>query len=205
MLHEVAFIVYVSCFFLYRLLLYYWTCKPRSCRLTLREEVYSHWVEERLTGKGNDVFIGIHALRNLIMANSVFVSALLILLGIIIGFYQEDSFNANQTFFGLEGVSLGLVQVITNVGIIFICLYHFIMTIRLAARTSILLTSNPGKTEGGVDLTKETFLSAQRDWMHGIRGIFYMIAAIAWVLNPVFFLLVTIAITVYILLKDLRV
>jgi uncharacterized membrane protein len=148
----------------------------------------------------NDVLPGVQALRNMIMANSIFISGILIFLGLITDSFVNE-WNDAQIFFGIP--SLGLVKISLQIGTIFFCLFSFIMAVWHIARTSLLITSNPKEINvgemDGVELTIKSFKSGQRYWMAGIRGIFFMIAAITWLLNPLMMMIMVIVFTLYLI------
>jgi uncharacterized membrane protein len=84
-------------------------------------------------------------------------------------------------------------------------LFNFILSIRYATRLSILITGKPDDFSigeiGGINVTKQTLVSAQTHWTLGVRGLFFLAASFFWFINGVLFLIITIAITIYLLLS----
>ena len=207
MLDEIGFTVFIGCVILYIVLFFFWKHNQKPCKMMVRERLFGKWVEERLKSE-RDLLVAVQSLRNIIMAISVFISAFLILLGIIIGFLQGPALMEPPFFFGIDGFSTLFVKLLADIIGIFLCVFFFIMAIRMAARTSLLLGSNPTdiSCEGvsGLQYTKDTFKSAQNYWMFGIRGTFYLLALNSWFLNPIFFMLVSLIVTIFIIFKDLK-
>ena len=96
-LDEIALIVFVICFFTYFILFYYSFKRSKPNKFQLYKKIYENWVESRL--KDNNALVGVQALRNFIMANSTFVSALFILLGILVSVYNTFISNEKAPLF----------------------------------------------------------------------------------------------------------
>ncbi|MBD3338171.1 MAG: DUF599 family protein [Candidatus Lokiarchaeota archaeon] len=201
MLHEIGLIFFASCFIVYFLLLYNnLRRRKKPNKFHVFRLIYINWVQTRVDD--NSSLAGVQALRNFIMANSTFVSALFILLGILVGFYNATFFD-NMSFFGLSFITVGLVQITLNLLVIVFCLFNFILSIRYTARLSILITGKPheyaiGKVKG-IEVTTKTLLSAQNHWMLGVRSLFYLIATLIWFVSPILLIVATIAVTFYLL------
>ncbi len=91
MLDELAFFSFICCLTLSIIFLFLTLNKPDS-RKGLRREILSKWVNFNLE---DNKTIAVQAIRNLLMINAAFISALLILTGILIGLYQLVFTNYN--------------------------------------------------------------------------------------------------------------
>ena len=197
---EIAFIVFICCFFSYLLLMFINLKRSKPTKFKVFGMIYENWVESRL-GEESPL-VAVQALRNFIMGNSTFVSALFILLGIILGFFG-NFLNNTSDFFGLNFISVGLAQIGLIIFLIGFSLFNFILSIRYANRLSLLITGKPltfsmGPIKGS-EITTDTLSHAQNHWSLGVRGLFYLITSLAWLINALFLLIFSIAITIYLL------
>lgn len=127
------------------------------------------------------------------------------------GFYssvipeQVDQLPPDEIFLNLQFLPIDLVLITTNVGMILFCLFNFIMAIRFATRLSLLITGKPRefftKQYEGIELTRDTLVSAQHHWSYGVRGLFYLAASLFWFVHSIRYITFTIAVTVYLLLS----
>ena len=200
-LDEFAFIIFLVCISLYIFLLIYSITQKKPSQRNVFNLIYKNWVDNRL--KDDEPLVGIQALRNFIMSNSIFITALLILLGLLIGIYSSYNFKGT-TFLGFKELSLDVAKIVLNIFMIIFCLFNFILCIRMLNRTSLLLCGNPqeysiGKYKG-LELIQKSFISAQNHWMYGIRGLFYLIATLFWLINTILFMACTIIVTLYLIL-----
>jgi len=163
--------------------------------------IYKNWVNNRL--KDENLITAIQTLRNFIMANSTFISALIILIGILIGLYSSD-FLDNSTFWGISGISVGFIQIMLNIGVASFCLINFTFSIRLINRTGLLLTGKPQEYSigniNGLEITRKAFIKAQNHWLSGVRGLFFLVGSLIWFVNAGLFIIATIGITLYLIL-----
>jgi uncharacterized membrane protein len=136
------------------------------------------------------------------MGNSTFISGLLILLGILIGFYGTEFFS-KENFFGINGLELGFIQISVNIAIIIFSLINFILSIRLIVRLTLGITGRPEsynfKDFEAKNLLKKVFISAQNHWMFGSRGLFYLVATLSWIINPYLLIIFSIILTSYLI------
>jgi uncharacterized membrane protein len=143
------------------------------------------------------------ALRNFIMGNATFISGLLILVGILVGVYNTQILSSD-IFWGIQELSVGFVQMASNLALVFFSLFNFILSIRYIVRVSLLLTGDVKNfSEGdfnGVEIAKKAFISAQNHWLFGNRGLFFIFATLSWLIDSFFFLAVTVIIMVYLVL-----
>ena len=197
-----AFIVFLTCLSIYFILFFNSLTTKRPSQRAVLNEIYRNWVSNQLNNQ--DTIVTVQAIRNFIMANSTFISALFILLSMLIGIY--DVFFVNSApFWGNEHLTLGLVKITLNIFIIVFALYNFIISIRMLSRLTILITGNPqdysmgdGKFKGK-DITKKTFVLAQNHWMFGIRSLFYLAATLVWYLDAILFIIISILVTIYLI------
>ncbi len=200
MLDEIALIIFISCIIIYiSLLTINIRKKTPSQRNTVRL-IYAHWVEERL--KDDSPIAAVQALRNFIMGNSAFISALFILLGLIVGFYSSDLFNNGGII--LLNISISLLQVSVNIFIIIFSLFNFILSLRFVTRLSLLISGNPqkyamGKIQG-IKVTEKTLISAQNHWMIGVRALFFLVPTMLWLISSIFFIIGSVIVTLYMIL-----
>jgi uncharacterized membrane protein len=202
LLDELSFFIFIACFILYFFLLYSGINKKTTSKFTVFNEIYKNWVKDRL--EDQNPLVGVQALRNFIMGNSTFVSALFILLGIVVGYYTFFVTD-NNNFFGIVGISIGLVQFTLLLFLIMFCLLNFILSIRYSSRLSLLISGKPSnyslKNIDGINVTRDTLIHAQTHWMLGFRGLFYLIVSFSWLLHPLLLIISSISITIY-LLRD---
>jgi uncharacterized membrane protein len=145
MLNEISLFVFIGCIIIYTLLLIISFNRNKPSERNAFKLIYKTWVDQRIE---DDPLVAVQSLRNVIMGASTFISGLLILLGLIIGFYNT-SFIDDTVFFGIPDLSLGLIQITTNITVIIFSLYHFILSIRLNVRTTLLITADPKKVAIG--------------------------------------------------------
>ncbi|MFO7794766.1 MAG: DUF599 family protein, partial [Promethearchaeia archaeon] len=108
MIDEIAFIFFFSCILLYSILLIIRFRRDTPFKLTIYNKIYEDWVKNRLDGSSEISTVQI--LRNMQVGNSTLISALFILLGILLGFYNT-SFLDTSAFFWIEELELGLVKI----------------------------------------------------------------------------------------------
>jgi len=201
LLDEIAFFIFLGCIIISIIMLYVSLSKP-STRKGLRRQVLKNWVQINLEEPNANT---IQTIRNQILVNSAFISALIILTGLMIGLFPLLFDNNTEFLWGIiPNFSLGLAQLITLLVVIIFSLLSFINSSRMTANLSFLMTSKPQdvKVEGvtGLALTRDAFRIAQRSWIFGVRGLFYIIAAFTWFVNPIFFIVSSVLITIYLIL-----
>ncbi|TXT53887.1 MAG: membrane protein of unknown function [Promethearchaeota archaeon] len=200
--NELSFFVFLTCFILYFILFVQALKTSKPTKVKILKLIYVNWVKSRL--EEEDPITAVQALRNFIMGNSTFVSALFILLGILVGFYSSD-LPEEDLFLNLEFLPLDLVRITANIGMILFCLFNFIMSIRYATRLSLLITGKPRefftKQYEGIELTRSTLVSAQHHWSYGVRGLFYLAACLFWFVNSILFMFISVIVTVYLLIS----
>ncbi|MHA1994556.1 MAG: DUF599 domain-containing protein [Candidatus Hodarchaeales archaeon] len=192
-----ALIVFIFCITIYSIMIIYGLKHPTTSRKGSLNLVYEKYVEERVKASP---LIAVQAVRNLIMANSAFISALLVLLGLLIAFY--DQIFSKELITGTD-ISLGFIQMVVLVLIFVFCLFNFVLAIRMLVRFTILISSSPQNFEvcgmNGLRFTKDTLISAQNHWSFGLRGLFYSITVLAWLADPRLFLIGAISVTAYLI------
>jgi len=141
------------------------------------------------------------------MVNTGFISALLVLAGLLIGLFQIAFTNTGQFFWGLiPGFTVGVAQLVLIIFTIAFSLFNFINSNRMIGNLTLMITSNPQDDEREINFVKLTFRSAQRSWMLGIRGLFYVVTVLTWIISPIILIVGTYLITVYIILvQDLAI
>ncbi|MHA1975831.1 MAG: DUF599 domain-containing protein [Candidatus Hodarchaeales archaeon] len=193
----VAFGIFVICILIYSVMLLYGLRNPSSSRKGSLNLIYEYYVDERVK---DSPLIAVQAIRNLIMANTAFISSLLVLLGLLLAFYQQIF--SNEIISG-SNISLGFIQMLVMVTIIIFCLFNFVLAIRMLVRFTLLISANPEKIEfcgiSGLRFTKDTIISAQNHWSFGLRGLFYLITVMAWLADPLLFLIGAIGVTGYLI------
>lgn len=199
MLDELALTIFIICVSIYIFLFIFTIMKKKSSQRNVVRLIYANWVEERL--KDDSLLTAVQALRNFIMGNSTFISALFILLGLLIGFYSSEFFEDGQIV--INSIEISSIQVSVNIFIIIFSLLNFILSLRFATRLSLLISGRPqqyslGKIEG-IKVTQKTFISAQNHWMLGVRGLFFLVATMLWLISSIFFIVASILITFYLI------
>lgn len=201
MLDEIGFFIFLWCILMSIFVLFISLNRPTT-RKGLRRQVLKNWVKINLEEPNANA---IQVIRNQILVNTAFISALIVLTGLMIGLFPLF-FENNEEFLWniIPGFSLGLAQLITLLVTIIFSLFGFINSSRMTANLSYLMTSKPQDVEvegvSGLALTRDAFRKAQRSWIFGIRGLFYIIAAFTWFVNHIFFIVCTVVITVYLIL-----
>lgn len=197
MIDDIALLTLGGCVALYRLLLAYRCRHPATCTRTALDQLYENWIETRL--KEAHPITGVQALRNLIMSNQIFITSLIVLLGIIVVIPSAET----TLLFGIAGLTVSIVRISTIVIAIFICVFFFTMSVRMAMRTTLLITSNPHDVHDekidGILVTKKAFNATQNHWMYGVRGVLYLISVLTWIVTPWLFLFSTVLVTVYLI------
>jgi uncharacterized membrane protein len=129
-LDEISFIIFIICFVSYFLLLYLGFKLKKPSKFNVFKKIYGNWVKERLNEESQ--LVAVQSLRNFIMGNSTFVSALFILLGIIFGFYNFFAMDG-KNFWNIRSISTGLVQFTLILFLLMFCLINFILSIRYSS------------------------------------------------------------------------
>jgi uncharacterized membrane protein len=200
MFDEFALINFLTCISIYFSLLLYSFKSSKPTKQTVFKLIYKEWVNNRL--KDDDPIVAVQTLRNFMMGNSTFISALFILLGILVGFYTTGIFE-DTLFWGSPYITVSLVKMGVNIFMIIFCLINFILSIRYITRLSLLISGKPQNYQlgkfNGKTLTQKTFISAQNHWMFGVRGLFYLFATLLWYINSIFFIIATYVVTIYLI------
>lgn len=199
MIDEIAFVVFIGCIVAYRVLFKYRCRHPDACRHTVIEELYKTWVDDRV--KEENPITAVQALRNMLMACSIFITSILILLGFLLGGLAQQ-LGDTTPFMGIDIVSAGEVRATTIAISIIFCVLCFVMAARLATRLTLIITSKPAAIDlgggmSGMNVARKTFLSMQNNWMLGIRSLFYMVGVLGWLVSAFIFMIVTVCVTVY--------
>ncbi len=126
MIDEIAFFVFSGCGLAYRLLVWYQTRHPGIYKRNVLNQLYYKWVDARIK---EDITVAVQALRNLIMACSIFITALLVFIGLLVEVFQVQLVDTTP-FLGIAPLTVGMVKVGLNTFLIFACLTCFIMSIR---------------------------------------------------------------------------
>ncbi len=203
-LDEISFFLFLGCVILYATLMLICKKTGKLYNRTSLNRIYKDWVDSRIDDLSH--LVTVQTIRNSIMSNSIFISALLLFLSIIIGLYSGDllSPELDRDFLYVgSNVPIGIVQ-ITLMGVIsIISLFYFIFSVRMLQRSQLLITANTKKRdeifESTYKIMQKSFLSAQNNWMSGIRGLYFLIPAITWFFHPIVFIIITILITLYLI------
>ncbi|MFX0067089.1 MAG: DUF599 family protein, partial [Candidatus Hermodarchaeota archaeon] len=176
-MHEIAIFIFVICVFLYGIMLLYGLKRPLTIRRGMITAIYNNWVDVILKEDGSTI-VGIQAIRNMLMGASIFISALLVLLGVLIGLYSIIG-TEEYLFLGIFTLKLSYVQIGLIILVIIFSLFNFVFSVRMAIRLTFFISAEPQKLSLGlydaVQQTKSTLISLQNHWMFGIRGLFYLV------------------------------
>jgi uncharacterized membrane protein len=201
MIDELSALIFMGCLLLYIILFIIKSQKKESSERATLNLVYKNWVQNRINDE--NLLYATQALRNFIMGNATFISGLLILVGFLVGVYNTQILSS-EPFWGFNGLTLGFVQMATNLALIFFSLFNFILSIRYIVRVSILMAgeikSFSDREFDGITVTRKAFISAQNHWLFGMRGLFFLFATLSWLIDAIFFILITIIIMVYLIL-----
>lgn len=205
-LHEWAFVVITANYLFY--LLFYKLTSHRSGNLRAElHRIYQNWVDARL--KDGDHLVSIQSIRNLLMTDSVFISALLIALGVFPSILSESWQDVEVSLFGLIHVRLVELQGFVIISILIISLLNFILSIRYYNRLNILITAYPASEERanwesvmGRNLMHSAFNRGQRHFMWGNKSFYYLIAAFTWLISSYLVIIFTCVITIVLIVMD---
>lgn len=196
----IAFFVFIISFIISIILLFFSLKNPKT-RKGSRREILKDWVANRLKGNPQD---SIQAIRNQIIVNSAFVSALLVLIGLIIGLYSSIFTDASSFFLKiLPNLTLGHTQIFSIGFCIIFSLFSFINANRMATNLTFLITSeidDESESENSLTLAQDYFRKMQRSWMLGIRGLFFLFVAITWLFHPITLIISTILVLLFVTL-----
>ncbi len=206
-LNEISLIFFLACILVYVILMYINSRKINASRYYQINEIYRHWITSRI--KDQNLIVVIQALRNIVMGNSIYASALLILLGILVGLYSGMSRSDTTFLFGIEELPISLVQISLNVFIILFCVLNFILAIRMMNRTTLLFCAFPEKdcieNNEALSLIQESFMSGQQNLLLGMRGLFFLVPALTWLIQPILFMAGSVAVIYYLVfIHDIR-
>ena len=198
---EASFFVFLFCVIAYTaMMLISRKTGKRYIRASLNK-IYKDWVDARIDDLSH--LVTVQTIRNSIMSNSIFISALLLFLSLIVGLFTGDYLGSSATFLGSVSVSVGIIQISLISIISIFALFNFIFSVRMLQRSQLLITSNTKKRNdicgNTYKLMHHSFLAAQNHWMSGIRGLFFLIPTITWLFNPIVFLITTVFITLYLI------
>jgi uncharacterized membrane protein len=183
----------------------YYSLNKEKTRKGVRRRILKNWVFQNINLKNMNA---VQAIRNLIIVNNAFISALLVLTGLLIGLYS-NIFTDTSNFFvvWIPSLNTNIVQITVFSFCIIFCLFNFINSNRMAANLTFLITTDPifdkdekEKNEQNINLIRDTFRISQRSWMLGVRGIFYLIATLTWLLHPIALIVSSVLITIYVIL-----
>ncbi|MBN2152768.1 MAG: DUF599 domain-containing protein [Candidatus Lokiarchaeota archaeon] len=207
MIDEIAFLTLVVTititFFLYR----HRHKHPGVCSRVVIDDLYANWVEERL--KEPNPITAVQALRNLLQACSIFITATLILLGLLVAPFIELLEDATP-FFGESFVSLGQVKAAAALTAMFACVFSFTIAAWMAGRAGMLVTANPAAVDPdmritGISVTKATIKTLHKYWLAGVRGFFFMLGIVSWLITPITMIIGTLATCIYLVwFQDIR-
>lgn len=202
--NEASFFVFLFCVILYAVMMLVYRKTGKLYTRASLNRIYQSWIDARIDDLSH--IVTVQTIRNSIMSNSIFISALLIFLSIIIGLYSGeflgDSLDMDFLYTG-SSIPLGMIQISLIAIISIISLFNFIFSVRMLQRSQLLITANTKKREdifeSSYKLMQKSFMAAQYHWMSGIRGLFFLIPAITWLFNPIVFLVITVLITLYLI------
>ena len=200
-INEISFFIFLFCVILYTVLMIIMKRSSKNSRYSIINDIYKNWVINRF--KDQNLNVVVQGLRNIVMGNSIYSSALLILLGILAGLYESNFFNTDHSFLQINFLPLGLVKISLNAFIIIFSLLNFILAIRMMNRLTLLFCAYPEiiDTENlpGIQIMEEAFTSGQHHLFLGIRGIFFLIPSLLWIIHPIIFIILSIFVTTYLI------
>ena len=198
--NEVAFFTFLLCIVIYITMMFICKKMGKLYNRKLLTRIYKDWVDARIDDLSH--IVTVQTIRNSIMSNSIFISALLLFLSIIIGLFTGEYVGDAGDFLG-SYISVGIVQISLISVISIISLLNFIFSVRMLQRSQLLITANTKKREDIFEntykLMQKSFIGAELHWMGGIRGFFFLIPTITWLFSPIVFLITTILITIYLI------
>ncbi len=206
MLHEIAISLFIILLIISSIVLISQLGNKPTRRRAMWNHLIEVWTQKNISE--NNINIALQALRNLIMGNSGLISALLVILGIFVGF--QDSLEAIPMF---ESLGLNLEVASFQFIIIAICdltgVFGLILSTRSAITLSFLFSSDIKNNDDDQEiqvLLEKTFLSMNKFWIIGIRGLFFLVTAITWTVDPIFFICTTLIVFSYLIfIQDLAI
>ncbi len=201
MIDEIAFVILIASLIITWLLYRFRHKHPGTCSNNVIHNLYANWVDARLS-EANPL-TAVQALRNMLHACSIFITATLILLGLLIErliVLLDDT----TPFLGGNIVSLGQVKASSSIIAMFSCVFSFTIATWMAGRASMLVTANPTRIDpnekvNGLSVTKATIMSMHKYWLGGVRGMFFMLGVVSWLISPVFMMMTTLATSLYLI------
>ena len=164
-------------------------------------QIYHNWVDARIDDLSH--LVTVQTIRNSIMSNSIFISALLLFLSLIVGLFTGEYLGDSADFLGSLTISVGIIQISLISTISIFSLFNFIFSVRMLQRSQLLITANMKQREDIFENTykmmQKSFFAAQNHWMSGIRGLFYLIPTITWLFSPIVFMVITVFITLFLI------
>lgn len=205
----VAFFVFVVCVVVYAFEFRMGMRRPISCKRGLLNVFYGSWA--RSMARRDDKLIAIHTARNLIMSVTFLSSAMLILLGV---FLQAYNIEEVADFTSGIGENFFHLKLTTLFAVIIFSLSMFLLSLRQLVRFSILVgmevkdlnhkCGNGCVTDGGAFLSR-IFIKAMTRFTFGLRGIYYILAAMLWFISPYAFIGASVTITAMLILyQDIK-
>ncbi len=199
--NEASFFVFIFCIVVYITLMLICRKTGKLYNRKMLTRIYKDWVDARIDDLSH--IVTVQTIRNSIMANSIFISALLLFLSLILGLFPKTFIEDSTEFLGSYSILVGHMQISLITIISILSLISFILSVRMLQRSQFLITANMKKREdifeNTYELMQKSFLAAQTHWMGGIRGLFYLIPSLTWLFSPIVFLISTVLVTVYLI------
>jgi uncharacterized membrane protein len=206
----IAFIVFILCILIYGWKLRSGMKKPGLARRGLLNVFYRQWVHRMSVGE--NTYLAIQTMRNLIMSVTFLSSSLLILLG----FLAQSSVLAGEEFLNLNLPLSTMLQQYKLFVLFFILVFSllmFLLSLRHMVRFNILIgiPNEVIEKSGTEEIKKETsvqyqldaslfqssvFLKAMNRFTYGIRGVYFAITVLVWFISAYTFIIASILVTI---------
>lgn len=202
--------VFFGCVVVYAVALLFILHRPNRAKRGLLNIFYMQWVER--VAHPEDSMLAVQTMRNLIMSVTFFSSALLILMGVLVG--TSSGLMGLMDFTTAEPIEISQCKTLLLFSVLLFSLSMFLLSLRQIVRFSILISIPLESVQQAVrgkrnvdasNLRTTTFLKATNFFTFGNRGIYYGVAVMLWFIGPLVFMGATVIITsLLIVYNDIR-
>ena len=202
MIHELAILNFVFCITFYGGMLIYGLHLSKNSHQVLLKMLYRQWPDRELK-KGKPPLEVIKTLKILLQTNIIFIFVLITLLGTSILLFSTLLYNRTTMFLGNPNFPIGLFQFSLLLIIIIFGLFNFVFSFK-NSNNFISFISEDSQEEEDVITLEQSFISILVFQMLGIRCLLYLGPALAWIIHPLIYIILTIICTTFLVLVQDR-
>ncbi len=204
----VALITFLGCLFVYFSILKISIEYPELGIRGRLNVYYNHWVKG--LEHHEDTIVAIQTMRNVIISVTFLTSAMLVLLGLVIDLFNIDEI----TNAGGGGALADLAVYHRELILISLIVYSvsmFLLALQQMIRFTIVIGLIPQKLKtvcdelddpGPEKIQVGIFLKAMKRYSFGLRSLYFLVLIIIWFINTYAFIVGSIALTVFLILKQ---